>query len=92
MSAGFGKHDGMFQAGFSFDLPNAKDNSEERVIKPFTKIFHDYEGTTHRPHCNLFLQGKALQNGEVCPTERDEPLEKPILTDRLLKLASVRPY
>ncbi|KAL1890763.1 hypothetical protein Sste5346_008088 [Sporothrix stenoceras] len=55
-------------------------------------IFHRYEATTHWPHCNIFGQGKAMRHGEVCSGERDEPLEKPVLTDKLLKLAGVKPY
>lgn len=57
-----------------------------------SQIFHKYEATTHWPHCNIFGQGKAMRNGKSCPGERDEPLEKPVLTDRLLKLAGVKPY
>jgi hypothetical protein len=57
-----------------------------------SQIFHNYEATTHWPHCNIFGQGKAMRNGKICPGERDEPLEKPVLTDRLLKLAGVKAY
>lgn len=55
-------------------------------------MFHRYEATTHWPHCNIFGQGKAMRDGKVCPGERDEPLEKPMLTDKVLKLAAVKPY
>ena len=64
----------------------------EEDLKLKAEIFKDFEGTTHWPHCNLFRQGKAMRNGAVDPAERDRPLEKPILTDRLLKLAGVNPY
>lgn len=55
-------------------------------------IFRRWEGTTHWPHCNIFAQGKAMRGDKVCPGERDEPLEKPELTDQVLKLAGVLPY
>ena len=51
-----------------------------------------WEGTTHWPHCNIFPQNKAYRNGKICPNERDEPREKPVLTDRLMKLAGLKPY
>jgi hypothetical protein len=55
-------------------------------------LFRRYEGSTHWPHCNIWAQGKAIRDGKVCPGERDEPLEKPELTDTVLKLAGVKPY
>ncbi|PYI10267.1 hypothetical protein BO78DRAFT_458697 [Aspergillus sclerotiicarbonarius CBS 121057] len=55
-------------------------------------LFHQYEGTTHWPHCNIFGQGKAMRGEEMCHGERDEPLEKPVLTDTVLRLAGVQPY
>ena len=63
---------------------------EDLTLK--SELFHKYEATTHWPHCNIFGQGKAMRNGKICPGERDEPLEKPVLTERLLKLAGVKPY
>ncbi|KAI8211656.1 hypothetical protein K4K52_010007 [Colletotrichum sp. SAR 10_76] len=63
---------------------------EDLALK--SELFHKYEATTHWPHCNIFGQGKAMRNGQQCPGEREEPLEKPVLTDRLLKLAGVKPY
>jgi hypothetical protein len=57
-----------------------------------SELFHKYEATTHWPHCNIFGQCRAMRNGNLCPGERDEPLEKPVLTERLLKLAGVKPY
>ncbi|KAJ5683464.1 hypothetical protein N7462_006629 [Penicillium macrosclerotiorum] len=55
-------------------------------------IFHRFEGTTHWPHCNIFAQGKAMRGDKICPGERNEPLEKPEMTDQVLKLAGVKPY
>jgi ectoine hydroxylase-related dioxygenase (phytanoyl-CoA dioxygenase family) len=70
--------------------PAALATPEDLKLK--AKAFHEYEGTTHWPHCNIFTQGKAMRNGKVCPGERDEPLEKPVHSDKLLKLAGVIPY
>ena len=33
-----------------------------------------------------------MVNGKLDPLERDEPLEKPVLTDQVLKLAAVKAY
>lgn len=33
-----------------------------------------------------------MRNGEVCPKDRTEPFEKPVITDRLLQLAGVQAY
>jgi hypothetical protein len=57
-----------------------------------SELIQKYEATAHWPHCNIFGQGRAMRNGKLCPGERDEPLEKPALTERLLKLAGVKPY
>ncbi|KAJ9156047.1 Synaptic vesicle transporter svop [Pleurostoma richardsiae] len=56
------------------------------------EIFKRWETTTHWPHCNLFSHGKAKVNGVLDPDERDEPLEKPELTPKLLRLAGVETY
>lgn len=44
------------------------------------------------PIAIFFAQGKAMRGDILCPGERDEPLEKPELTDQVLKLAGVLPY
>ncbi|KAK3337597.1 hypothetical protein B0T19DRAFT_455480 [Cercophora scortea] len=56
------------------------------------ELFERFEGSTHWPHVNIWGQGKAVRDGKPCPGERDEPLEKPVLTDTVLKLAGVKPY
>ncbi|KAJ5662812.1 hypothetical protein N7507_003543 [Penicillium longicatenatum] len=56
------------------------------------ELFYSYECSTHWPHCNIFGQGKAMRNGKIYPGERTEPLEKPELTDTVLKLAGFKPY
>jgi hypothetical protein len=56
-------------------------------------MFKSWQGTTHWPHCNIHKQGPPLRNGVECPLNtRTEPLEKPILTDRILQLAAVKAY
>ncbi|KAF3005252.1 hypothetical protein E8E14_005207 [Neopestalotiopsis sp. 37M] len=64
----------------------------ESDLKLKAELFHRFEGTTHWPHCNIFGHGKAKRNGQVCHLERDEPLEKPVVTDKILRLAGVKPY
>lgn len=65
--------------------------SEEALAKK-KEIFEKWEATTHWPHINIHSQGKAMKDGKIDAWERTEPLEKPELTDRLLKLAGVQPY
>ncbi|KAJ6010021.1 hypothetical protein N7522_005037 [Penicillium canescens] len=55
-------------------------------------IFEKYEATTHWPHCNIWRQGKAQKDGKRDPLERDEPLDKPAVTDQILRLAGIKPY
>jgi hypothetical protein len=66
--------------------------ASETDLKLKQEVFQRWEGTTHWPHCNIFPQGKAYRNGEKCPYERDEPLQKPEMTDKLLKLAGIKAY
>lgn len=63
---------------------------EDLALK--AELFKNYEGSTHWPHCNIWGQGKAMRDGQICPGERDEPLEKPVLTDTVLKLAGLKAY
>jgi ectoine hydroxylase-related dioxygenase (phytanoyl-CoA dioxygenase family) len=56
------------------------------------EIFEKWEATTHWPHINIHSQGKHMIDGKLDPLERTEPLEKPELTDKLFKLAGVKPY
>ncbi|RAH84248.1 hypothetical protein BO86DRAFT_307100 [Aspergillus japonicus CBS 114.51] len=70
--------------------PAALATEEDRQKK--AELFRRWETTTHWPHCNIHGHGKAKIGDEVDPNERDEPLEKPVLNDRLLKLAGVKTY
>lgn len=56
------------------------------------KLFNQWQGTTHWPHCNIHLTGEPMRNGKECPHNRKEPIEKPIITDRILQLAAVKSY
>jgi hypothetical protein len=56
------------------------------------EMFKKFEGTTHWPHRNIRPHGKAMINGEVDPKERDQPLELPEQTKRILQLAAVEAY
>lgn len=59
------------------------------------EIFRNYGSTTHWPHDNInrrptktFLADGITRD----PRDRDEPLQKPEYTDKLLKLAGIRAY
>jgi hypothetical protein len=60
------------------------------------EMFEKYCTTTHWPHCNLYTHGEAAMAvgwvEEPDPLERKEPITKPILTEKLLRLAGVIPY
>ena len=56
------------------------------------KLFKNWQGTTHWPHCNIRVQGPVERDGKPDPQNRTEPFEKPIITDRILQLAAVKAY
>lgn len=58
------------------------------------RVFAQYGATTHWPHDNIFLRPlkAVLPDGSLDPRNRDEPLEKPDMTDRMKKLAGLIPY
>ncbi|KAE8824424.1 hypothetical protein PTNB73_03784 [Pyrenophora teres f. teres] len=64
--------------------------AKEQDIKLKSELFHDSQGTTHWPHYNIHKAGPPLRNGKLCPKNRTEPLEKLIITDRILQLAGVK--
>jgi hypothetical protein len=63
---------------------------EDRATK--AEYFQQWQGTTHWPHCNLRPAGVPMRNGVEDPNNRKEPLEKPVITDRVLQLAGVKKY
>lgn len=73
--------------------------SPARLASPETlaikaEVFGKYGGTTHWPHDNIRVRDERtlLPDGTRDPKDREEPLEKPEMTDKLLKLAGVKPY
>jgi ectoine hydroxylase-related dioxygenase (phytanoyl-CoA dioxygenase family) len=58
------------------------------------EIFKNWAGTTHWPHSHIVPREKRafLEDGTPDPRNRDEPLNKPEMTDQLLKLAGVLAY
>ncbi|KAG4421167.1 hypothetical protein IFR04_005687 [Cadophora malorum] len=62
-------------------------------MKQKKAIFEMWGRTTHWPHANLHLDHKVpRRNGVPDPLNRTEPIKKPILSDKLLKLAGAMPY
>jgi len=35
---------------------------------------------------------KPMRDGKICPKDRSEPLEKPVITDTVLRLAGIKAY
>ncbi|KAJ5898945.1 hypothetical protein N7495_003689 [Penicillium taxi] len=64
------------------------------ALETKNEIFRNWAGTTHWPHDNIVYRKKEalLDDGTVDPRNRSEPLEKPNITDQLLKLAGVVEY
>lgn len=58
------------------------------------RVFDNYGATTHWPHDNIRLRETLAHfpDGVADPRNRSEPLEKPPLTDTLLKLAGAKAY
>jgi hypothetical protein len=70
--------------------PRAFGTQEQMELK--AKLFNNFRGTTHWPHCNIREAHKLMVDGKLDPMERDEPLEKPERTDLVLKLAGVKAW
>jgi ectoine hydroxylase-related dioxygenase (phytanoyl-CoA dioxygenase family) len=58
------------------------------------RIFENYGATSHWPHEQIVVKPREvyLPDGTRDPRDRDEPLEKPVLSDRLLQLAGIKSY
>ncbi|KAL2828776.1 hypothetical protein BDW59DRAFT_178692 [Aspergillus cavernicola] len=65
-----------------------------QTLRTKSEVFKRYGGTTHWPHDNVVIRKSwaILPDGTRDPRDRDEPLELPEMSDRLLKLAGVKPY
>lgn len=68
--------------------------AKEEALKMKAERFHNYGATSHWPHDNISPRTLVAirDDGTIDPKNRDEPIEKPELTDRLLQLAGVKPY
>ncbi|KAH7127618.1 hypothetical protein EDB81DRAFT_889410 [Dactylonectria macrodidyma] len=64
------------------------------TLKEKQRVFSLYGATTHWAHDNMYLRPLLahLPDGTLDPRNRDEPREKAELSDKLLKLAGVKPY
>jgi ectoine hydroxylase-related dioxygenase (phytanoyl-CoA dioxygenase family) len=58
------------------------------------EAFETFRATTHWAHDNIRIRDNVtyLPDGTVDPRHRSKPLEEPEYTDRLLRLAGVKPY
>ncbi|OCL09554.1 hypothetical protein AOQ84DRAFT_397334 [Glonium stellatum] len=67
---------------------------EDQLLKK--EMFNKYATTTHWPHCNLYTHGEATITVDGVkkpdPMERKEPITKPMLTEKLFRLAGIIPY
>ncbi|KAJ6028313.1 hypothetical protein N7540_003889 [Penicillium herquei] len=66
----------------------------KEALEEKARVFDVYGATTHWAHDNIFLrpQVACLSDGTIDPRNRDEPVEKAEMTDRLKKLAGLIPY
>ncbi|GKT40261.1 uncharacterized protein ColSpa_00442 [Colletotrichum spaethianum] len=67
-------------------------SSEQLELKK--QVFKAYGGTTHWPHDNIIARATEtyLPDGTRDPRDRDQPLELPEMSDRLLQLAGMKAY
>ncbi|KAH8660364.1 hypothetical protein BX600DRAFT_415279 [Xylariales sp. PMI_506] len=68
--------------------------AREEQLELKRKAFESYSSTTHWPHEYIVPRPNVvyLPDGSVDPRNRERPLEMPEMTDKLLKLAGVKPY
>lgn len=92
--AKFGDSDRIRTLVYATYTPAAWMTPENRLLKK--SMFEKHQTTTHWPHCNLYSHGNAtitVDGKEVPdPLERTEPVTKPVLTEKLLKLGGALPY
>jgi ectoine hydroxylase-related dioxygenase (phytanoyl-CoA dioxygenase family) len=64
------------------------------TLEKKAEVFRAWESTTHWAHDNIvFKKTEAkLDDGSIDPRSRDEPREKPELSDKLLRLAGAKAY
>ena len=68
--------------------------ASKEALETKAEIFKQWGGTTHWPHDNIVPREKRAfrEDGTPDPKNREEPLNKPEITDQLLKLAGVLAY
>lgn len=68
--------------------------ASKEALETKAKIFKQNGGTTHWPHDNINIRNNEarFEDGTLDPRDRKEPLERPVMSDKLLKLAGVVPY
>lgn len=73
-------------------LPASLASPQQLELKK--QVFEQYGSTTHWPfeHIVPGKQHALLEDGARDPRDRDQPLELPVLSDKLLKLAGVKRY
>lgn len=73
-------------------VPASLATAEQLELKK--KAFQTYSSTTHWPHQYIVPRPNEvhLPDGTRDPRNRDAPLERPEYTDKLLKLAGMKPY
>ncbi|KAF7557267.1 hypothetical protein G7Z17_g804 [Cylindrodendrum hubeiense] len=77
---------------YSAYTPAKLASDEQLALK--RQVFEKYGGTTHWPHDNIIARATEtyLEDGSRDPRDRDQPLELPEMTDKLLKLAGAMSY
>lgn len=68
--------------------------ASQEALAEKQRVFKVHGATTHWAHDNIWLRPleARLPDGSVDPRNRSEPREKPELTDKLLRLAGMKPY
>jgi hypothetical protein len=64
------------------------------ALKVKAEVFEKFGGTTHWPHDNISsrIEKAKRDDGTVDPRDHSEPREKPERSDKLLRLAGMKPY
>jgi ectoine hydroxylase-related dioxygenase (phytanoyl-CoA dioxygenase family) len=77
---------------YSAYTPAAMASPEQLALKK--EVFEKFGGTTHWPHANIVARATQtlLEDGTRDPRDRDQPLELPETSDKLLKLAGAKAY
>ncbi|KAJ0120119.1 uncharacterized protein J7T55_000973 [Diaporthe amygdali] len=71
--------------------PASYASAEDLQMK--AQLFKDRKGTTHWPHANIFRnERKVIRLGQEETYKRDRPVQEPVETEKLLKLAGVVSY